>query len=486
MRSWLLLGMLGTAGSAWAQAPRPSEEDLFQSPPTAASDAGPPASDAGSPLSPFAGTENSSRDDAILKGHSGQFLSGEVAPEDPLRIGGLLYLRMFTSARDNQPPADWTLSAPFLLDTYLDARPNDRVRGFVLVRTLYNPAYNPASPSAYGFALVPSPNPEFLIDQMWINLDVASRVFVTAGKQHVKWGAAHFWFPTDFLNPVKLRPLSLFDERTGTTMIKAQVPIESAKMNLWAIAVVDNLVVADTIGKVGAAGRAEVVFGQTEVGVDFLAQNGTYPRYGADISFGLGDFDLYTEVAMLDGRGMPIWRKVSNPDPTAGVSGNYVVIYFPNFRPQAASGLTYTLKYSETDVITFGGEYFYNGFGYSDPSLYPWLLFNSAFQSFYVGQHYAAVYASAPSPGSWDTSTFTLTFLGNLSDSSFIARLDYWLTVLTHLRFEASAQVHFGNPYGEFRLAIDTPAQTINGMAIPAVSVGASSFDLGIALRLSI
>ena len=42
-----------------------------------------------------------------------------------------------------QAPADWSLSAPSLLDLYLDARPNPRVRAFILGRMSYDPTLPP-------------------------------------------------------------------------------------------------------------------------------------------------------------------------------------------------------------------------------------------------------------------------------------------------------------------------------------------------------
>jgi hypothetical protein len=39
--------------------------------------------------------------------------------------------------------------------------------------------------------------PNSLLDQMWIRFDILETVFVTAGKQHVRWGTGRFWQPTD-------------------------------------------------------------------------------------------------------------------------------------------------------------------------------------------------------------------------------------------------------------------------------------------------
>jgi hypothetical protein len=146
-------------------------------------------------------------------------------------------------------------------------------------------------------------------------------------------------------------------------------------------------------------------------------------------------------------------------------------------------------------VFTIGAEYFYNGFGYTNSKVwevYPGLILprsnslNNPASSFYIGQHYAALYLLLPSPFSLDLHSFTLSTLGNLSDRSFITRLDYWYTLLTHLRFEAFAAAHYGRRTGEFRFGFEPP--TINGFNLGASlpSQAPLLFDLGLGLRLSI
>jgi len=166
-------------------------------------------------------------------------------------------------------------------------------------------------------------------------------------------------------------------------------------------------------------------------------------------------------------------------------------------------GANYSRKYNDNDMWTVGAEYFYNQPGYTDASLYPGLLSNNTgvpqLNFFYTGRHYAALFASFPAPYSWNYTTFTLSTIGNLSDRSFVSRLDYSLTVLTHLTLEAFTAVHFGYRAGEFRLGADFSEQTgvppgTNPMmtppppcfTFPAASYDPLLFDFGVALRLKI
>jgi len=76
---------------------------------------------------------------------------------------------------------------------------------------------------------------------------------------------------------------------------------------------------------------------------------------------------------------------------------------------------------------------------------------------------------------------------------SFVSRLDYSLTVLTHLSLEAFVAAHYGYKAGEFRLGADFSAQTaidpkMPGTCItyPPASFDPLLFDFGVALRMKI
>ena len=160
--------------------------------------------------------------------------------EDPLKVGGLLYSRAASSWSRGVPASAWPLSAPSLLDTYLDVRPNDRVRGFVLGRLTYDPTLVTTGVDLAGRPVTRSQT-RAVLDQLYVNFDVERTVFVTAGKQHVKWGTGRFWNPGDFLHPVRRDPLAQFDDRSGVTMVRAHLPWEARGWNLYGVAVLEDL-----------------------------------------------------------------------------------------------------------------------------------------------------------------------------------------------------------------------------------------------------
>jgi hypothetical protein len=312
-------------------------------------------------------------------------------------------------------------------------------------------------------------------------------------------------------------------------MLKVHVPWEERGWNFYGFAITEDPNQATSqVKQVAGAGRAELVILGAEVGLDALVKNGQKPRYGIDLSTGIWELDVYADVGIRSGQDFNVVSRVT--DPNAGVpcdpaspmnigtvpngatvnnlSAQYAVAPLSGTKVQAVGGVNWSHKYNDNDMFTLGGEYFYNQPGYSDPTLYPGLLFNQSgtpmLNFFYTGRHYGALFASFPAPYSWNLSTFTLSTLGNLSDQSFISRLDYSYTLLTHITLEAFVGVHYGTAGGEFRLGFQIPTQYIANAAAPeAAKPGAppvpvpctvipgstrdpALIDLGIALRLKI
>lgn len=119
--------------------------------------------------------------------------------------------------------------------------------------------------------------------------------------------------------------------------------------------------------------------------------------------------------------------------------------------------------------------------------MYPGLFFprttplHNPASVFYLGQHYASLYLLFPSPFSLDLHTFSLSSIANLSDRSFVTRLDYSVFLLTHLRFEAWVAAFYGRHNGEFRFGIETP--NIDDLTL---NRRPATFSVGIAFRLQI
>ena len=509
-----------SANQAGTEAASPAAEGTAAASDTISAGAGTPAAPDGSSSE----SRGTARDELVLGGDSTPMFSEEAAPSDPLSIGGQVYLRLQSSATKGSKVEDYSLNMPTFLDVYFDARPNDRIRGFVRGRMSYDPML-PASATTDFSSGDPLANsgtsgsaslsslfaqrtnaPRVLLDQLWLSFDVAHTLFVTIGRQHVRWGTARFWTPTDFLHIRRRNPLDVFDARTGSTMLKLHLPIESKSWNFYAYGVTEGQEERPGLTNVAGALRGEFVFGPSEFGLGVFARPDSRAKFAADASAGIGDFDVYAELALVDARYSDRVRFNANaqlpqpPDPLTGqslqdyfkqaVEALYPVYQNRGYRPQAVAGFTYSNKYNDNDIFTLGAEYFYNGFGYANSDAYPGLTLprTTALENpatfFYLGQHYVAVFALFPSPFKLDLHSFTLSTLGNLSDRSFISRFDYSYTLLTHLRLDAFFAVHYGH-VGEFRFGLTPPAEfgaQVSGIELLPPSL----FDVGVALRLAI
>jgi hypothetical protein len=477
-RAALALLLVLAATPALAQ-DRPSEEDIFGKP------AAPQPAKPG-PEIPYPQPAPAPPADAKLETASPQpeGFGAPPAPPDPLKIGGMLYLRLDSQWSEGLPPSEWALTSPNLLDLYVDVRPNDRVRAFVLGRAQVNPLVpDGAQQTVYGQALAT----QVVLDQAWIRFDIERAVFVTVGKQQVTWGVARFWNPTDFLHFRPRAPLAVFDQRQGEWMLKLHVPWEKTGWNFYAIGLFSGNQVVDQLGKVGGALRAEVVLGPLEVAGEIVARSGTLPRLGLEASWALWELDFYGNASLGRGTptGLPQWNMLTPPDWKAVpvVVGTYES-YQPGFAPQVTVGASWTWKYDDLHTLTVGAEYFYNSLGYADPAIYPWLAFNQQYDPAFVGRNQVGLYLLLPKPFKWYDTTFIFSTLGNLTDTTFVSRVDYSVLLLTYLRLEAYASVHYGTLGGVYRFTVDIPP--ILPYLKERLYIPPPVADFGVALRVSL
>jgi len=396
------------------------------------------------------------------------FAAALDARDETLTIGGAFYLRSGVIVPDAEEPA--TLSSPNLIDLYTDVRPDDRVRAYGRVRVSHNWTIEDGDTNWLGEEVTPT---DVTLDQFWLKFDVAHRLYVTAGRQRAKWGSGRFWNPTDVLNTQTLDPLSFFDERTGVSLLKLHAPVGVA--NFYAVA---NLEGASTLEEVGGAVRAEVLFGQTEVALTAAMRKDVPTVVGADFSSGIGWFDVHVEAGLRQGTMLPFYEG----------EFDFEAFTYPEevdrsdqWVAQVVGGADVSIKISDEDTLSLGAEYFWNDAGYEDGSLYTWLIFNSAYQPFYVGQQYASLYAFLPGPGRWNDQTYIASVIGNLSDQSGAVRLDWSTTALTWITINAYAQAGFGEQ-GELNFSLELPATPMvegleDGLVVPRtlVMVGAGA-----------
>lgn len=471
--------------------------DLGSEPPSEPASPPPPSSPPTPSAEPEA-TEGSSFPDAFGESSSdssptqveGVFGSTPEL-EDPLKIGGEMYLRGQASVSQLNGQRVTTYSSPSLVDMYLDGTPNERLRAMVSGRLTYDFTQAAGTRVVLPGATPPvvASNPGVLLDQLWLRFDLARTVFFTVGKQKVKWGASQLWNPTDFLSPQQRDLLNAYDTRIGTDLLKLHIPWERMGWNFYAVALLDRSSQdAEDPLKGGGALRAEMLIAGAEISVSGVLREGRRPRVGMDFSAPLGPFDIYAEAAAQRGTDTPILRPRSTVEEGSSFLEGFERETLDSWIPSASGGLMLILKVTDRDTLTFAAEYFYNGTGYTDPQVLPALILENRYQAYYAGQQYAALTGRLDLSNGLDTHAYSLTALTNLSDHSYVVRGGAYFTLLTQLTLELFGSVPFGTQGGEFRPEFNIPPQlAVDGTVLqPGLVVPGLQFDLGIGLRLRI
>lgn len=435
-----------------------------------------PASDPASPTSP------EGRDDAIFGGEPDTLKPGLLTANSSilsdaasaLTVGGQLFLRLNGVFREEDSIGKGALSGPSLFDAFADVRPNDRVRGYAQVRLSFDYTVEAGETNAFGQELVPF---DLQLAQAWTKFDIGQVVYVTAGRQRIRWGTGRFWNPTDFVNQEVRNSVDFFDQRVGVDLLKLHFPFEALGWNLYIISTLDGI---DLLEDTGLAARAEFILGDAELALSTSVRKDSPLRFGADASAGIGLFDVRGEAIISRGLGRKLFK--GDLDFADGVFPEEVDPDDDDWWFQGVVGAEASFKYTDNDNVSVGAEYFYNQAGYDSAALYPFLFLNNAYTPLFTGRHYAAVYAFAAAPFDFNDINLTVSTLGNLSDLSFISRFDVQYVVLQYLTVNAFVSAHWGQ-IGEFKLGLDVdPVLPLlpDGFVLKNEMV-----DAGLALRMN-
>jgi len=409
--------------------------------------------------------EDTNRDDAIFGEEAQNSETLEETLESSLEernrqttVGGRLYSRVSYSLNKEDSALNSPISSPSLADIYLDSRPNDHLRGYLRGRFHYTFSFQDSDvASPFG----PASQSAFSLDQLWFKFNIAERLYVTFGKQPLRWGSGRFWNPTDFVNGQTRDPLAFVDERTGLGLLKLHLPLEDLGWNFYAIINGDG---AQSPNEAGFALRGEFLFHTTEISISAADRNGGPEQLGLDISTGVGPFDLHLEAAahrrtptlfFKNSSEAPIGYPVFGYDPSPELTSRDEWLY------QAVAGVELGINYSDQDTLYVGAEFFYNQMGYQKPGLFTWLAATGSFRPLYLGQQYASLYLALPNPGRLNHSSITLSGLANLSFESYITRLDYRVRALTFLDFFVGVTGYFGES-SDLRFAANVEGRTLS------------------------
>ncbi|MEY4064705.1 MAG: hypothetical protein RIR26_913 [Pseudomonadota bacterium] len=346
---------------------------------------------------------------------------------ETLTLGGRLELQYSVNKRSNDKVGDAAFSQSTGAELFLDSRPNDDLRGFVkgaLVQS--KTSSNSANTS----------NPTLSLYEMWVKWSNGGSVFTTLGKQKLKWGAASFWNPTDFLAMENKDPFASFDVRPGAHLLKVHVPFEKQGHNLYALVDFEN---AASVKSPRLAGRAEFNLnagGLTGEMTTTIAGGKDLPlKLGVDFSAGVGPVDVIVESAFTRRSKQKFYQKSTAEN---GQIQFTTTDRSTQFIPQVVTGLRYDLKYSDSDAANLSVEYFWNDAGYSNVSLEAYSFAQGQSKTLYLARRYVGASAALLQPGSFNDSTVVLSGLSNLTDRSWLARTSFIQKISTRSRLEVA------------------------------------------------
>jgi hypothetical protein len=339
----------------------------------------------------------------------------EKSERNLTEVGGRLRLEATTLFSEKQKFENAITKQGSGAEIYLDARGDSGGRAFLRARLVQE---------------AQATTPSFFVDEAKVQLQPAHSLFLTAGRQKVKFGTAKFFNPTDFLNQDLRDVFALDDRRPGVDALKIHLPGEG--YNVYGIALSPQ---TQKIGNTGGYLRSEFAFSGGEVSLSGFEVKGKHSRLGADASVAVGDFDIFAEAA---------W----------------------NGKSRVSTGFTYELSINDTDTVSFVFEHHFNEYGLTQKNAYLSALQAQSHRPLELAKHYAATSLYFAKPKALPQFTFLASTVLNLSDSSFLVVPQMFYEITKDAQATVSTQIPHGIAGSEFKLA-RTRAQTT--LAIEAV-----------------
>ena len=396
---FLMTAVWLTAGFGLAQ-DRPSEQDMFGNNAAA-------ATPAATPNTPGSAPETSSEDAMAGKPHN--LLT---SAEENTQIGGTLSTEADYYLQNGSALDQNIVSNPNILFLYLDTKLENDNRVFARIRTFYDPTGVSSGNSTassytnpYGFGQKNSDNLSVQLQELRISANLNHQIFLTIGRQKVKYGA------TDFLNSTPYDFFLPSDERTGVDMLMAQIP--SGTANLYLTGLPGNPTNGNPAGGYFRGELAYDSFGFLESGeISFSGYlpKGQSGRAGFDISQGIGDLDAYFEGA-------------AGQDNSGHWEGAF------------STGAGWETRYADqqSQTATFEAEF----------ANYPTLSGGSSFES-YSSSQFGVFAISLVGPFQWLDITLAETNLYNFNGNSGYSRLD----TICQFTNRISGRIYVAAPWG--------------------------------------
>ena len=313
---------------------------------------------------------------------------------------------------------DVVYSSSDSLNTYilgsllLDARLKNGVKAFASLETSYYPKTRQTTST---------------LRELFVDFNIADRVYFRTGKQVLQWGRCYLWNPTDLVNVEKIPFVPKVGSREGAYGLKLHVPF-GTKYNIYGFADTGS---AGTGGELAGALKLELLAGRTEMAFSGWTKKDRSPVFGYDVSSRLGSVDIAGEVSAA---GRDNGRYIRNNNGT-----------LETFRKETQWPLKAAVNFSRgfrvgnfNDRLRVTSEFFYNQTGYvktpfRDKGLYAYsgplaavlpagtkglyLLGSGLYDSNYLGRHYGALFTSVSRFLITDL-TLNMNYIHNFNDST--------------------------------------------------------------------
>jgi hypothetical protein len=191
---------------------------------------------------------------------------------------------------------------------------------------------------------------DFYARELFVDANIARRVYVRAGKQVLQWGRCFFWNPTDLINVERKPFIEKIGGRKGVLGVRVHT-VFGTRANFYGFLDLHDLQHVDSLA---GALKAEVLLGGVEMALSVWSKRGYTPVVGFDMSSGLMGALFTLEVSLTEGPNYP----------TVGVQDGYLVIdeRKGQWYPRVAFGTMAILDlFGVDDRLNVGIECYYNG-----------------------------------------------------------------------------------------------------------------------------
>ncbi len=345
---------------------------------------------------------------------------------------------------------------------FLDARPDEDTR--VFIKTEINSPF-------YTTDVTPQTERRFEdvvnITELFADFNWNKDVFFRAGKQTVNWGVGYFFSPADLLSLSRIDPENPDADLDGPIALKVNYPSKLNNYYLYTVMPAEISSYSD----IAIAPLTEFVVGNTEISLGAYYQYDNAPAAMTTATTTLGDVSVYGEGYASYGS-----DKTFVIDDGGIKTTTYDKIFFFKGTVGASYSWSDDLSYYN---LSFSGQYYYNGEGYSDPDLVnmtsPAILSLLTAKSISKsdlsenGQHYGA--ASISWRKMWGSDfSLSIFYIENFSSYSGIIKPGVSWSGMDNIDISLSVSSMFGDSGEEYSPAGNTLSVSLG------VSIGGTSF----------